>query len=71
MNSISREKFGITIDDGLARFDCTVHREVDAGDHVLILLELQAVDHVDRSSGQGPLVFHHSGLERLEPTVRT
>ncbi|MFW6866345.1 flavin reductase family protein [Nocardioides sp. CPCC 206347] len=62
---------GITIDDGLARFDCTVHREVDAGDHVLILLELQAVDHVDRSSGQGPLVFHHSGFERLEPTVRT
>lgn len=52
----------ILIDDGLARFDTTVHREVEAGDHVLVLLELHALDHSDNS---GPLVFHRSGFGRL------
>ena len=52
----------VLIDDGLARFDCTVYREVDAGDHVLVLLELHAVDHSDESA---PLVFHRSGFGRL------
>lgn len=51
----------ITLDEGLARFSCTVYREVDAGDHVLILLQLHAVDHVGASAGS-PLVFHRSGF---------
>lgn len=48
----------VIIDDGLATFDTTVYREVDAGDHVLVLLELHAVDHGSRSLS--PLVFHRS-----------
>jgi flavin reductase (DIM6/NTAB) family NADH-FMN oxidoreductase RutF len=52
----------VTLDDGLARFDCTIHREVEAGDHTIVLLQLHAVEHVDTSL---PLVFHRSGFGRL------
>jgi len=52
----------VTLDDGLARFECTIFREVDAGDHVVIFLELHAVDQSDTS---GPLVFHRSSFGRL------
>ena len=51
----------VTLDEGLARFDCTVYREVEAGDHTIVLLELHAVEHTDG----GPLVFHRSGFGRL------
>ena len=60
------EEGAVTLDDGLARFDCSIHREVEAGDHVTVLLRLHAVDHADTS---GPLVFHRSGFSRLaEPS---
>ena len=48
----------VIINDGLATFVTTVYREVDAGDHVLVLLELHAVDHGSQSLS--PLVFHRS-----------
>lgn len=51
----------VTLDEGLARFDCTIYREVEAGDHVIVLLQLHAVEH---SVGQ-PLVFHRSAFGRL------
>jgi flavin reductase (DIM6/NTAB) family NADH-FMN oxidoreductase RutF len=57
----------ITLDEGLARFDCTVYREVEAGDHVLVLLELHAVRHVDHAAASSPLVFHRSGFGSLAP----
>jgi flavin reductase (DIM6/NTAB) family NADH-FMN oxidoreductase RutF len=56
----------VTLDDGLAWFDCTVYREVEAGDHVLVLLELHSVQHVERSRALAPLVFHHSGFGKLQ-----
>ena len=56
----------VTLDEGLARFDCTIYREVDAGDHILVLLELHAVEHVDHTSAGTPLVFHRSAFGRLE-----
>jgi flavin reductase (DIM6/NTAB) family NADH-FMN oxidoreductase RutF len=52
----------VTLDDGIAHFDCTIYREVEAGDHVIVLLELHAVAHAE--AGQ-PLVFHRSGFGRL------
>ncbi|MBM7519915.1 flavin reductase family protein [Nocardioides nitrophenolicus] len=52
----------VLLSDGLARFDCTIHAEVEAGDHTLVLLELHAVDHADTAQ---PLVFHRSGFGRL------
>jgi flavin reductase (DIM6/NTAB) family NADH-FMN oxidoreductase RutF len=51
----------LTLDEGLARFDCTIYREVEAGDHLIVLLRLHAVQ---RSCGQ-PLVFHRSAFGRL------
>jgi flavin reductase (DIM6/NTAB) family NADH-FMN oxidoreductase RutF len=52
----------VLVDDGLAMFDTTIYQEVDAGDHVLVLLELHAVAHTDDST---PLVFHRSAFGRL------
>jgi len=51
----------LTLDEGLARFDCNIYREVEAGDHIIVLLQLHAVEH---AAGQ-PLVFHRSGFGRL------
>ncbi|WP_017935969.1 flavin reductase family protein [Nocardioides sp. Iso805N] len=51
----------LTLDEGLARFDCTIYREVEAGDHMIVLLRLHAAEH---AAGQ-PLVFHRSGFGRL------
>jgi flavin reductase (DIM6/NTAB) family NADH-FMN oxidoreductase RutF len=60
------ESGAVTVDDGLARFDCTIHREVEAGDHTIVLLRLHAVEHgADRDGA--PLVFHRSGFGRLSP----
>ena len=60
------ETGAITLDDGLARFDCSIHREVEAGDHTLVLLRLHAVEHADTSL---PLVFHRSGFGRLSASA--
>lgn len=56
------EDGAVTLDDAAARFDCSIYREVEAGDHTIILLLLHGADHVDASS---PLVFHRSGFGRL------
>lgn len=56
------EDGAVTLDEGLARFDCTIYDEVAAGDHVVVLLQLHAVDQSDTS---GPLVFHRSGFGKL------
>jgi len=53
----------ITLDEGLASFDCTIYREVEAGDHVVVLLELHAVHQAEDNAH--PLVFHRSGFGTL------
>jgi flavin reductase (DIM6/NTAB) family NADH-FMN oxidoreductase RutF len=53
----------VTLADGLAQFDTTIYREVEAGDHTIVLLRLHAVEHAGDSL---PLVFHRSGFRRLE-----
>jgi flavin reductase (DIM6/NTAB) family NADH-FMN oxidoreductase RutF len=52
----------VTLDDGLAMFDCSVYREVEAGDHTIVLLQLHAIEHADTSL---PLVFHRSAFGTL------
>lgn len=59
----------VTLDEGLARFDCTVYREVEAGDHTIVLLRLHAVDHGTDDVTGSPLVFHRSGFGRLSATA--
>lgn len=56
----------VALDDGLALFDCTIYREVEAGDHIIVLLRLHAVAHPDAGS---PLIFHRSGFGRLADTA--
>src|SRR3954468_1138618 len=56
----------VSLDDGLAQFDCTIYREVEAGDHILVLLELHAVEHVAHNLAGAPLVFHRSGFGKLQ-----
>lgn len=56
----------VTLTDGLARFDTTIYREVEAGDHTIVLLQLHAVEHAGDSL---PLVFHRSGFGRLQHTA--
>lgn len=56
----------VTLTDGLAQFDTTVYREVEAGDHTLVLLRLHAVEHAGDSL---PLVFHRSDFGRLQRSV--
>jgi flavin reductase (DIM6/NTAB) family NADH-FMN oxidoreductase RutF len=53
----------VTLAGGLAQFDTTIYREVEAGDHTIVLLRLHAVEHAGDSQ---PLVFHQSGFRRLE-----
>lgn len=56
----------VTVDGGLARFDCTIYREVEAGDHTIVLLRLHAVDQqAATDAGLLPLVFHRSGFGTL------
>ncbi|MGN6723583.1 MAG: flavin reductase family protein [Marmoricola sp.] len=52
----------VTLADGVAQFDTTIYREVEAGDHTIVLLRLHAVRHVNDPS---PLVFHRSAFRRV------
>lgn len=56
----------LTLDDGLARFDCSIHEEVEAGDHLIVLLRLHAVEQADTAE---PLVFHRSGFRSIRRTA--
>ena len=57
------DRGGVTLRDGLALFDTTIHNELEAGDHTIVLLRLHAVQQVDHAL---PLVFHRSkfGLQQ-------
>lgn len=54
----------VTLDEGLVRFHCDLYREVEAGDHVIVLLRVLAVDHGEQGDDH-PLVFHRSGFGAL------
>ncbi|OXM64724.1 flavin reductase family protein [Amycolatopsis vastitatis] len=52
----------VFIQGAAARFDCTLHQEVAAGDHVIALLKVEAVEFRPATR---PLVFHGSGFRQL------
>lgn len=56
----------ILLDDAVATFDCTIHQEIAAGDHTIVLLQLHAVDD---PGGASPLVFHRSAFTRIQPDL--
>jgi flavin reductase (DIM6/NTAB) family NADH-FMN oxidoreductase RutF len=60
------EEGAVTVDDGLAQFDTTIHDEVLAGDHTIVLLRLVSVRRTALSD-PSPLVFHRSRFGRVQP----
>lgn len=56
------ERGAVVLDDAVATFECSISREVEAGDHTMVLLRLHAFG--DRT-GAAPLVFHRSAFGRL------
>jgi len=54
----------IFIDGSTVIMECTVHEELSAGDHVVVLLEVQGLHARPETA---PLVFHGSSYRRLAP----
>jgi flavin reductase (DIM6/NTAB) family NADH-FMN oxidoreductase RutF len=52
----------VLLDEAVATFDCSIQQEIEAGDHLIVVLALHRV--VD-GGGSSPLVFHRSGFKRL------
>lgn len=52
----------VLLDEAVAAFECSVRQEIEAGDHLLVVLELH---HVTDGGGSAPLVFHRSGFKKL------
>ena len=61
------ERGAVTLPDAVAAFDCSVEREIEAGDHTMVLLRLHGVED---GGSVSPLVFHRSGFERLDTPLR-
>lgn len=53
---------GVVIHDASAWLQCRLHAEVPAGDHLIALLEICALE---ASPDIPPLVFHNSRFRRL------
>jgi len=54
----------VLIDGAPLRLDCVVHREVPAGDHVVVILQVLGAE-VDRAAS--PLVYHDTAFHSLQP----
>ncbi|KAA1418556.1 flavin reductase family protein [Nocardioides humilatus] len=63
------EDGAVTLDEGLTRFECSVYREVEAGDHTIVLLLLHGVERRSGHDEGAPLVFHRSAFGRLSAVV--
>ncbi|WP_033292582.1 flavin reductase family protein [Amycolatopsis jejuensis] len=55
---------GVFIQGASAHFDCTVERELDAGDHLIVLLRV----HDGRRADVSPLIFHDSSYRTIART---
>lgn len=56
------EEGAVLLKEAVATFDVTLHEEVEAGDHTIVLLRIHEVG---SGNGQHPLVFHKSGFAKL------
>ncbi|MEO0962195.1 MAG: flavin reductase family protein, partial [Pseudomonadota bacterium] len=52
----------LMLQDATAWLDCSLHREIDAGDHTIALLRIEGLE---ASPGLTPLIFHNSQFHRL------
>jgi flavin reductase (DIM6/NTAB) family NADH-FMN oxidoreductase RutF len=53
----------VLLRESLATYTTSVHQEIDAGDHVIVLLEVHAAED---GEGQAPLIFHRSAFAQLD-----
>jgi flavin reductase (DIM6/NTAB) family NADH-FMN oxidoreductase RutF len=58
----STEDGAVLLDEAVATFDCTIQQEIEAGDHLIVVLSLHTV--TDGGDGS-PLIFHRSGFKKL------
>ncbi|MEL6827944.1 MAG: flavin reductase family protein [Pseudomonadota bacterium] len=56
----------VFLSDATALLDCSVYEEVDAGDHTIVLLKIEALQ---ARPTRSPLVFHNSKFHELAPQV--
>lgn len=56
------EKNSVFIEGAVAHFECTIHTVHEAGDHYIVVLEIEAMK---SSPDIAPLVFHGSRFRRL------
>lgn len=56
------EQGAVLLDDAAAWLDCSIHDVFEAGDHLLVLLRVEAFE---MRRGAVPLVFHASGFRQL------
>ena len=52
----------VLLDEAVATFECSVAQEIEAGDHLIVVL---ALHRVSDGGGSSPLVFHRSGFKKL------
>ncbi len=52
----------VLLDDSVAQLECALHKEVAAGDHLIVLLDVLAIDAAPDAE---PLVFHRSSFRIL------
>jgi len=57
-----RQNGAVVLDGAAAWLECAIEKQIEAGDHWLVLLRVLAHDAV---IGVPPLVFHHSRFQRL------
>jgi flavin reductase (DIM6/NTAB) family NADH-FMN oxidoreductase RutF len=60
----STDEGALFLNESALWLDCTVHQEVPAGDHHVVLLQVHGISTHD--GAHQPLVFHDSGFRRLE-----
>lgn len=58
----STEEGAVLLDEAVTTFDCSIDQEIEAGDHVIVVL---ALHRVGDGAGDSPLVFHRSGFAKL------
>jgi flavin reductase (DIM6/NTAB) family NADH-FMN oxidoreductase RutF len=56
----------LILDGASAWLDCEIHEEVPAGDHLVVLLRIHALE---ADPAVAPLVFHSSGFRQLAEAV--
>lgn len=56
------ETSAIHVRDGVAHFETTIHSELPAGDHTIVLLQVRSRSAL---AGAEPLLFHRSGFRQI------